>query len=129
MFEHFAIPKMLRFPRLFSPFPYLRGAGPWADIIKTKTGFTIELELPGVKKEDVRIGFEKDSLEIKATRKAPETEGLKKEVNERKYGEITRTFTIPSICDVSNISATMEDGVLLLNIPKRESSKIEIKVN
>ena len=129
LLEHFATLQMLRFPMLFNPFPSWRVGGPCADILKTKDGFAIEMELPGVKKEDVQIGFEKDTLEIKATRKAPAIEGAKKQLSERRHGEIVRSFSIPTSCDVANMNATLEDGVLVLNIPKRESSKVEIKVN
>ena len=48
---------MLRFPMLFNPFPSWRLGGPCADILKTKDGFSIEMELPGVKKEDIHIRY------------------------------------------------------------------------
>ena len=120
---------MLRFPRFFNPFPSLRLVGPCADVLKTPSGYRIELELPGVKKEDIQIGFEKDVLEIKASRKATNLDNVKTELSERRYGEIVRSFVIPSSCDMSNIDATLSDGVLALTIPKRESAKVDIKVN
>ena len=117
---------MFGFPELHK-FPFMK-VGPLADILKSKTGYKIEMELPGIKAEDIEIGCNNGLLEVKATRKKPTLEDIVKSHSERQRGTISRSFNLPSSADVTKIDATLSDGVLVLNIPKTESSKIEIKV-
>ncbi len=93
--------------------------------------FHVEVELPGVKSEDVDITFEENSLRIKAERKAAETE-RKYWHNERVFGEVARVVTLPDTVDPESIEASMNDGVLLVSIAKRpetQPKKITVKAN
>jgi HSP20 family protein len=91
--------------------------------------FHVELEIPGVKSEDVDITFEDQALRVKATRKPVETE-RKYWHNERAYGEVTRVVNLPETADPDSIEAQLADGVLHLSIAKRpetQPKKISVK--
>ena len=94
--------------------------------------YYIEVDLPGVKKEDIKVDVKDNTLTISGERK------LKEEVKEEDYykiettiGKFTRTFTLPEDADVEHIDAKSENGVLEIIIPKvkkEESVKtIEVK--
>ena len=92
--------------------------------------FHVELELPGVKSDDIDITFEDQALRVKATRKPAETE-RKYLHNERAYGEVTRLVSLPDTADPDSIEAQLADGVLHLSIAKRpetQPKKINVKV-
>jgi HSP20 family protein len=91
--------------------------------------FHIDLELPGVKSEDVDITFEDQVLRVKAVRKPadPKRNYLH---NERVYGEVTRAITLPETADPDAIEAELADGVLRLTVAKRpetQPKKINVK--
>lgn len=94
--------------------------------------YYIEIDLPGVKKEDIEIATEDNILTVSGERK------MREAVNEEDYykveslyGKFARSFTLPEDVDVENIHAEMKNGVLEVTIPKRQdihkSKKIEIK--
>jgi len=91
--------------------------------------FHVDIELPGVKSEDVDITFEDNALRIKAVRKTEEVE-RKYWHNERTYGEVARVITLPDTVDPDSIEANLADGVLHLAIAKRpetQPKKISVK--
>ena len=104
--------------------------------VNTREGeyaYHVEVDLPGVKKEDIHVDVKDDILTISGERKT------KEEVNEKDYykiesfyGSFHRSFTLPDNTDIENIEANSEDGVLEVVIPKlketnKESKKIEVK--
>lgn len=104
--------------------------------VNTREGeyaYHIELDLPGIKKEDIDITTEDNVLTISGERK------IKDEVKEEdyykvesRYGKFSRSFTLPEEIDVESIHAESADGVLEVIIPKKEDAlkkprKIEIK--
>jgi HSP20 family protein len=91
--------------------------------------FYVDLELPGVKSEDIDITFEDQALRVKALRKPAETQ-RKYWHNERAYGEVTRVITLPDTVDPDSIEAELTEGVLRLSISKRpetQPKKINVK--
>ena len=97
-----------------------------------ENAYMIEIDLPGVKKEDIEIATEDNVLTVSGERKMRET--LKEEDYykvESFYGKFARSFTLPEDVDVEGIRAEMKNGVLEVTIPKRQdvhkSKKIEIK--
>jgi len=105
-------------------------------IVNTREGefaYHVELDLPGIKKEDIEITTEDNVLTISGERK------LKDEAKEEDYyrvesvyGKFSRSFTLPEKIDVENIHAESSDGVLEVIIPKLKEEdtkpkKIEIK--
>jgi HSP20 family molecular chaperone IbpA len=103
------------------------GVGPLSDILTTKTGYKIELDLPGVKKDDIKIDLNKSSLIVSALRKPTLTEGMKRIHAERDFGTLERSFTLPETAQITGVEATLEDGVLSLVIPKKEEARVQVK--
>lgn len=91
------------------------------DIAESEQAFTINAEIPGVKKEDIKIAIEGDKVTIRAEVKK-ETEE-QKEGNqvrsERYYGQQYRSFTLPQAVDDSKAEAKYKDGILSLTLPKK----------
>ena len=99
---------------------------------ETENDYHIEVELPGVKKENVDIQVDGNILTISGERKVREE--VKEEDYhkvESRYGVFSRSFTLPEKVDVSNIEAEFKNGILEVTIPKLKidtsSKKIEIK--
>ena len=89
------------------------------DVSDTGDAFKLEAELPGFKKEDIKIDIENDCLTISAERHENEDEQKPNFVKrERVYGSYSRSFDVTGI-DVDKISAAYNDGVLTLNLPKK----------
>jgi len=100
---------------------------------ESQDAYHVELDLPGIKKENVDINIEDNILTISGDR---ELQNEIKEENyyklESSYGSFSRSFTLPQKVDIENIKATSLDGVLEVVIPKlkiedKKSKKIEIK--
>ena len=91
--------------------------------------FYVEADMPGVLREDVEVTLEKNVLRVSAERKAPQGERTYWH-NERGYGRVERSITLPETVDPESIEAELKDGVLYLKISKRPETlpkKIEIK--
>ncbi len=105
---------------------------PSTDIIETKEAYLFKIELPGFKREDVAIEFNSDTLSIRGERK--QEEDVKKgncHRIERSYGSFQRSFSLPKNIDAKRIEATLNDGLLVLSVPKREEAQtkaIQIQV-
>ena len=102
------------------------------DVIDTGDTFKLESELPGFKKEDIKIDIENDCLTISAERKADNKEEKDSYVKrERYYGSFSRSFDVSGI-NVDGIEAAYKDGVLTVTLPKKAaeipaSRRLEIK--
>ena len=102
------------------------------DVIDTGDAFKLESELPGFKKEDIKIDIENDCLTISAERKADNKEEKDNYVKrERYYGSFSRSFDVSGI-NVDAIEAAYNDGVLTVTLPKKAaeipaSRRLEIK--
>ena len=89
------------------------------DVTDTGDAFKLEAELPGFKKEDIKIDIENDCLTISAERHENKDEQKPNFVKrERLYGSYSRSFDVSGI-DVDRISAAYTDGVLSLTLPKK----------
>ncbi len=91
--------------------------------------FYVEADLPGVKREDIEVTLEKNVLRVSAERKGPEGERTYWH-NERGYGRVERSITLPETVDPDSIEAELKEGVLYLTIRKRPESlpkRIDIK--
>lgn len=97
---------------------------PAVDVKEDEKAFYVTADLPGIKKEDVDISIEGNRLCISGERSF-ESEEKKENYHfiERGYGKFSRSFTIPSAVDVDNIKATYKDGVLTVELPKKEEVK------
>lgn len=106
---------------------------PMVDITENKDAFVIKAELPGIKKEDVKVSVQDGVLTLQGERNYENTEDDDKRHRvERFYGHFSRSFTLPEHVDDENIQASYQDGVLELTLPKQEKTKpraIEVEVN
>jgi HSP20 family protein len=101
------------------------------DIIEQEKEFELLANLPGFKKEDVKISIQDNQLviEAKCDTKKEEKKGTMYRC-ERYSGNYRRTLYLPENADVNKIQAKMEDGVLKLSIPKKEATpQKEIVIN
>lgn len=103
---------------------------PNSDIIEKEKHYEIHLSIPGVKKEDVKITFEKDLLTVEGEKKhESKEENTKYYRREISYGKFSRSFNIGD-ADPNGIEASFTDGILNITIPKGKSvqtSTIAIK--
>lgn len=114
--------RMFREP--FAPFNVADNAGVFKTDIKEEDGkFVLEADLPGFDKDDINLDVDNDILTISAERHS-DHEDKDKAGNyvrcERSYGKYARSFDVSSI-DVDKISASYENGVLTLDMPKKEA--------
>jgi len=106
---------------------------PALDIIEEKNQYVLKADLPGIKKEDIKISVQDDILTVAGERQS-ETVTEDKQVHrlERSYGRFTRSLNLGANVDVANIKANYKDGVLELVVPKSEEKKpksIEVQVS
>jgi HSP20 family protein len=94
---------------------------PIHDVIENEKEFVIEAMLAGIKKEDVLVDVNERRLSIEAVRK--EVKDLKYNRKESFTGTYKRSFILPDNADADNISASLEDGVLIVTIPKLDEPK------
>lgn len=105
---------------------------PPVDIREEEDAYVVEVELPGLKKEDVRITMENNILTIQGEKKQLKEEKREKYYRaERAYGSFTRSFALPTTVKSDKIEAEYKDGILTITLPKVEEAKpkaIEVKV-
>jgi HSP20 family protein len=107
-----------------TPLATLEAWTPSVDIYEDDKAVTIRADIPGVKKEDIGIEIEGDTLTIHGERKLEKEE--KKENYqriERSYGSFTRSVYLPEYIDRQKIAAEYKDGTLNLTLPKTEAAK------
>jgi HSP20 family protein len=115
-----------RLNRMFDDFySNVRGWVPAVDIYETNEHeYVIKAELPEMKRDDITVTFEQNTLTLSGERKASvddDTGAYHR--SERAHGRFTRSFTLPATVDGSRISASYKDGVLTVRIPQREEAK------
>ena len=111
----------------------LQAWAPALDVHEDKNKFTVNLELPGLKREDINVHLENGSLVISGERKS-ETISEDTEVHrsERYYGKFSRALTLPTAVAADKVKAAYKDGILTVTLPKAEEAKpkqIDISVN
>ena len=105
---------------------------PTVNTRESENGYHVDVDLPGVKKEDIKVDLNKGILTISGERKT------KEEINQEDYykietyfGKFSRSFTLPDSADIENIEAKSDNGVLEIFIPKLKDDvskkSIEIK--
>ena len=129
---------MNNFYRIIDTYPSIEenrvisGFTPKVNTREGEFAYHIDIDLPGMKKDDINIDIHENSLSISGER------NFKEEVKEEDYykvessfGKFERIFTLPENIDIENISANSKEGVLEVVIPKQEKTitkkRIEIK--
>ncbi len=104
---------------------------PPVDIIEDAEGITVRADLPGVEKESLSIGVEGDTLTVEATVNLGETTGMQPVYAEVRLAQFKRSFVLSRDLDTEKVSADIRNGVLTVNVPKREQAKprrIEVRL-
>ena len=93
------------------------------DVKEDDKSFTVHADIPGVKKENIKVDIEGDGVTISAEAKQEKEEKKGEKVihSERSYGMVSRSFTLPSDVDEKGARAEYKDGVLNLVLPKKSS--------
>ncbi len=91
------------------------------DVSETDQGYTVKAEIPGVKKEDVKVAVEGNHITITAESKhqSEEKQGETVVRRERYFGHQSRSFTLAHEIDDAKAVAKYHDGVLELSLPKK----------
>lgn len=109
-----------------------RGVYPFLDIREDKEKYAISIEVPGVKKKDLKISVKKEKLIVQGEKKEEKKRGDESYLRvERSYGKFMRSITLPMEVDQSKIAAQCNNGVLKIILPKEKRGKakeIEIKI-
>src|SRR5712692_2062775 len=99
---------------------------PIVDVYEDNVHVYVDAELPGMRKEDVKITIQKGVLTLKGERQLPEEDHDRKFLRrERSSGSFTRSFTLPVEVNVNNIEASFNNGVLHISLPKSNPKDIE----
>ncbi len=105
---------------------------PLVDISEDEREYLIKAELPGVRREDVKVTLENGVLTLSGERAfEKEEKGRRYHRVERAYGQFTRSFTLPDDTDAGKVTAEFKDGVLRVQIAKSERAQpkaIDVKV-
>lgn len=98
------------------------------NIKETENDYVLELVAPGFQKEDFKINLDNNTLTISAEKKE-ETENQNEKFIRKEYKQqsFSRSFTIDENIDAENISAKYVNGVLTLNLAKKQEVKPQIK--
>lgn len=112
--------------RFFEGFPVFGSnsaydLAPKFEVYEDREKFYIDAELPGMKKEEVKISLQESVLTIKGEKKFEEEKKNKNYyISERRYGNFTRSIRLPENLKTEEIDAKFDKGVLSLSIPKAE---------
>jgi HSP20 family protein len=106
------------------------GAGSAANLYETQDAYWVELPLPGVKADDVEVTVQDNVLQLRAKREWSTPEGAKSIWQGFTGGTWEQHFTLPGEVNPDKVSATLEHGILRLELPKAEHTKPRtIRVN
>ncbi|MBO4218685.1 MAG: Hsp20/alpha crystallin family protein [Erysipelotrichaceae bacterium] len=109
------------FDDFFAP-TFYRGnfSGMHTDITEKEDEYLLEVELPGYKKEDVKISLEDGYLKIEASKNTENKEETRKYISREIYrGSMSRSFYVGNI-DQNKVKANFNDGILEISVPKDE---------
>jgi HSP20 family protein len=101
--------------------------GTWAppvDIFETKDRLVLKAELPGLSEDQIHLRFDNGVLTLEGERKFEKESGDENYHRvERSYGRFQRSFTLPTMVSPDAIAATFDNGILTVELPKRDESK------
>ena len=117
------------FEPFFGRFEFMDDAlktGMWApavDVAEDQDRIHVKVEVPGMEEKDLQVHFEDGLLTIRGERQFDRREDRNYHRIERAYGSFVRTFSLPRSVDPSKIVANYRNGVLEIEIPKKEEAK------
>jgi len=111
------------------------GMPAWApamDVQEDKDSVVVQVELPGMKREEIQVSLEDGTLTISGERKMEKpVEGVSVHHTERSYGLFERSVTLPTMVAADKVNAQYADGMLTVTLPKADEVKprqISVKV-
>ena len=106
----------------FRPLGSLSRWTPAVDVYQDKDQFTVQVEISGLKKEEIEISLHDGTLTIAGERKpqANTDQGFR---TERFFGKFQRSLTLPAAVDAEKVKANYKDGILTIALPKAEEAK------
>lgn len=124
------------FEPFFGRFEFVDDAlksGTWTppvDLAEDAEKIVVRIEVPGIDEKELKVSFEDGLLTVSGERHFEQKEDRNYHRIERTYGSFVRTFNLPRSVDGNAISANYTNGVLELEIPKREDAKPrQIQIN
>ena len=108
---------------ILRPAGSLRSWSPPLDVYEDKDSFTVLLDLPGLKRQDIEITLREQDLAISGERRAEQNKGEQGFRAERFYGGFQRTVKLPAQVEANNVKASYQDGILKVVLPKAEAAK------
>ena len=101
---------------------------PHSEAKGTDANYQINMELPGVKADDIDISLHEGILTVKGEKHSErKEEGEGYYFSEREYGRFERTFRLPNDASEDGVSADFSDGVLKIKVPKRSKEEPKAK--
>jgi HSP20 family protein len=97
---------------------------PASNVYEDARSFRVEAAVPGFAREAVEVTFEDSVLTIKGQHQEEETESRHYFLREMVPGIFARSFRVPTAIDATQVTATVKDGVLTVELPKREETKL-----
>ncbi|HOI31639.1 MAG: Hsp20/alpha crystallin family protein [Bacteroidales bacterium] len=100
---------------------------PAVNIRENEEGFILEMAAPGMQKSDFKINLDNNVLTL-SSEKLEEKEESNEKYSRREfnYGSFTRSFSLPKTINLDKIKADYKDGILSVNLPKREEAKVAL---
>ena len=99
------------------------GWSPALDLYQSNDNVVAIIELPGMRKEDIEISLHDGTLTISGERRRETSNGENTERTERYIGKFRRSITLSARVDANKVSATYQDGILTVTLPKAEEAK------
>ena len=96
---------------------------PATDVYETEEGLTLVMEMPGVSREDLEVSLENGVLRVEGRLDFAKYERLEPVYTEYNVGHYTRSFSLSDTVDQENITASLDDGVLTLTLPKSAAAR------
>ncbi len=124
-FEEGFIFKIVRTAREETPARFL---APPANVYETENEWIIEMILPGVEKDSLKVVLQENRIQVEAKREKMEEEAVSHHCYEWPYSRYKRIIELPKEIDSSQISTIYRNGILKIRVPKRVKKIIEIEV-
>jgi HSP20 family protein len=99
---------------------------PNADVVERENEIEVDIEIPGMRPEDIEIDLENNVLTVSGEKKEEREEGQEGgrfHLSERRYGRFTRSFVLPRDVEAEQIRAECDGGLLKITVPKSERAR------
>lgn len=98
------------------------------NLYKGKNMYKIEMEVPGIKRDDISIDLQDDNkIKVNVTKSEGKKDGLEKVHSEIEFGKYSRIIDLPDV-DYEKVEAELNDGILSITLPAKEKTKQQIKI-